>query len=138
MMKPSVGLTVLTSSSMIFFTMVVLPALSSPLTSSQIKQCLSMGFKQLSDSIKTLISLSFSLAFLSMDSILYCSPVSPAWWTCLRLNQSKLQKPNDAAQQVVRAGCVGRLFDLESQSLKPTTSRELLLPHVDLTSHDPT
>lgn len=34
-MKPSVGLTLLTSSFMIFLTMVVLPALSSPLRSRQ-------------------------------------------------------------------------------------------------------
>jgi hypothetical protein len=38
MMKPNVGLTVLTSSPIIFFTMVVLPALSSPLFPRKHKQ----------------------------------------------------------------------------------------------------
>jgi hypothetical protein len=64
-MKPSVGLTVLTSSPMIFLTMVVFPALSRPL--SQISRF--QRSERIAYSIKILISLSFSLAFRKIDNI---------------------------------------------------------------------
>lgn len=75
MMKPRVGLTVLTSSPMIFLTMVVLPALSRPLhlrvsilaVSDRCGEVTSSRWQ--SHSISILSSLSFSLAFLSMESI---------------------------------------------------------------------
>ena len=49
MIKPSVGLTVLTSSFMILFTIVVLPALSSPL--SRVSSCLLEGLESLTASV---------------------------------------------------------------------------------------
>ena len=67
MIKPSVGLTVLTSSFIIFFTIVVLPALSRPL--SRISSCL-LESPKITHSIRILISLSFRRAFLRIDNIL--------------------------------------------------------------------
>lgn len=72
MMKPRVGLTVLTSSPIIFLTMVVLPALSRPLAQVSVSRPIEKSTKegvQCSHSSSILSSLSFSLAFLSMDSI---------------------------------------------------------------------
>jgi hypothetical protein len=65
MMKPSVGLTVLTSSFMILLTIVVFPALSRPLFPSarQVRRPTSTY------SMSILISLSLSRAFLKIDSI---------------------------------------------------------------------
>jgi len=67
MMKPSVGLTLLTSSSMILLTIVVLPALSSPLlkVSSDI-----VGPGRPTYSIRMRISLSLSRAFRRTDNML--------------------------------------------------------------------
>ena len=65
-MNPSVGLTVLTSSFMILFTIVVLPALSRPLIDlSVICSC----HLKSTYSISILISLSFSRAFRKIDNI---------------------------------------------------------------------
>lgn len=69
MMKPSVGLTLLTSSFMIFLTMVVFPALSSPLAHMSLVEGSEVGGHG-TYSIRTLISLSLSRAFLRIDSIL--------------------------------------------------------------------
>lgn len=78
MMNPSVGLTVLTSSFIIFLTMVVFPALSSPLwwVSVHVKSTRSQGD---TNSIKIRISLSFNRAFRKMDNILK----RVAGWTLL-------------------------------------------------------
>ena len=65
-MKPKVGLTRFTSSFMIFFTIVVFPALSRPLLSVS----KSAYMQPDTYSIKMRISLSFSLAFRKMDNIL--------------------------------------------------------------------
>lgn len=70
MMKPSVGLTVLTSSPMIFLTIVVLPALSSPLDKRKKDQQGKAVMEIASYSIKILISLSLSLALRRTDNIL--------------------------------------------------------------------
>ena len=67
-MNPSVGLTELTSSCMILLTMVVLPALSSPLQEFSPTGSYWIPFG--SYSIRTLISLSFNLAFLSTESMI--------------------------------------------------------------------
>lgn len=67
--NPSVGLTVLTSSFIIFFTMVVLPALSSPLRGNHISTPY-VRIDVCTYSIKILISLSFNRAFLNIESIL--------------------------------------------------------------------
>ncbi len=72
-MKPSVGLTVLISSPIILLTMVVLPALSRPLCSNSVR--LLVEGDEWTDymdpySIRIRSSLSFSLAFRRMDSIL--------------------------------------------------------------------
>ena len=67
-MKPRVGLTVFTSSFIILFTIVVFPALSRPLPMF-VSKLLRWGSK-FPHSIKILISLSFSLAFRRIDSIL--------------------------------------------------------------------
>ena len=67
MMNPRVGLTVLTSSFMILFTIVVLPALSKPLIDlSVICSCQ----LKLTYSISIRISLSFRRAFRRIDNIL--------------------------------------------------------------------
>lgn len=67
MMNPRVGLTVLTSSFMILFTIVVLPALSKPLIDlSVICSCQ----LKLTHSISIRISLSFRRAFRRIDNIL--------------------------------------------------------------------
>jgi len=64
-MKPSVGLTVLTSSFMILLTIVVFPALSRPLfPSARPARCPTSTY-----SMSILISLSLSRAFLKIDSI---------------------------------------------------------------------
>ncbi len=75
MMKPNVGLTVLTSSFMTLFTIVVFPALSSPLSRSQ--PCLPLKEFYQSYSIRIRISLSFSRALRSMDSILFEAVADP-------------------------------------------------------------
>jgi hypothetical protein len=68
MMNPSVGLTLLTSSPMIFLTIVVLPALSSPLrVKISVLYVFPWWFQY---SIRIRISLSFSLAFRKIESIL--------------------------------------------------------------------
>jgi hypothetical protein len=67
-MNPKVGLTVLISSFMILLTIVVLPALSSPLIRSV--TAAAGALESVSYSINILISLSLSLAFLRIDSIL--------------------------------------------------------------------
>lgn len=67
-MKPRVGLTVFTSSFIILFTIVVFPALSRPLPMF-VSKLLRLRSK-FTHSIKILISLSFSLAFRRIDSIL--------------------------------------------------------------------
>ena len=69
-MKPRVGLTVFTSSFMIFLTMVVLPALSSPLVTNQAHE--NSVDPALTYSISILISLSFNLAFLKIDNMFGC------------------------------------------------------------------
>lgn len=69
MMNPSVGLTLLTSSFMILFTMVVLPALSKPLESDQLS-ALKENSLSSTHSIRIRISLSFKRAFRRMDNIL--------------------------------------------------------------------
>ena len=67
MIKPNVGLTELTSSFMILLTIVVLPALSSPLSKfSRVGQYLT---SHKSYSIRILISLSFKRAFLRTESM---------------------------------------------------------------------
>ena len=67
MMKPSVGLTVFTSSFINRLTIVVLPALSSPLRNHQ-QSWLNADF-QSTNSIKILISLSFNRALRKIESI---------------------------------------------------------------------
>ena len=66
-MKPRVGLTVLTSSPMIFLTMVVFPALSKPLARQETESKRSIC--RASYSIKMRSSLSLSLAFRRIDSM---------------------------------------------------------------------
>lgn len=66
MMKPKVGLTLFTSSSIIFLTIVVFPALSNPLPGCQKKP---HQWVSATHSIRILISLSFRRAFRSIDSI---------------------------------------------------------------------
>lgn len=66
-MNPSVGLTVSTSSSINFLTIVVLPALSRPLKWHQ--QDLAEYPRQSTDSIKILISLSLNRALRRIESI---------------------------------------------------------------------
>jgi hypothetical protein len=74
MMKPSVGLTVLTSSFMIFLTMVVFPALSRPLIRhSQRHSCSADGGKNYSINMR--ISLSLRRALRSMDSMMMLARV---------------------------------------------------------------
>lgn len=68
MMNPSVGLTVVTSSFMTLLTMVVLPALSKPLSALSLEEHLRVGWISYSISIR--ISLSFRRAFLNIDNIL--------------------------------------------------------------------
>jgi len=65
--KPSVGLTLLTSSSIIFLTIVVFPALSRPLQKVSGRRILASGKTH---SINILISLSLRRAFLKIDNIL--------------------------------------------------------------------
>ena len=69
MMKPSVGLTVVTSSFMIFLTIVVLPALSRPLE-YPVGTIPHAGSISMSYSNSILISLSFKRAFRSIDNII--------------------------------------------------------------------
>ena len=66
-MKPNVGLTLFTSSFMIFFTMVVFPALSRPLPQSIFSDAIAASRTY---SIKMRISLSFNRAFRNIDNIL--------------------------------------------------------------------
>lgn len=66
-MKPSVGLTVFTSSFINRLTIVVLPALSSPLRKHQ--QSWLNAILQSTNSIKILISLSFNRALRKIESI---------------------------------------------------------------------
>lgn len=68
MMKPNVGLTVLTSSPKIFLTIVVFPALSKPLYSS-CKHMLA-SLLHVTYSIRIRISLSLRRAFLNIDNIM--------------------------------------------------------------------
>lgn len=72
MMKPSVGLTVLTSSPMTRFTIVVLPALSRPLgggTLSSARAGRAFARWGKTHSIRMRNSLSLSLAFLKIDNM---------------------------------------------------------------------
>ena len=70
MMKPRVGLTVLTSSPIILLTIVVLPALSRPLHYRlATRPLLTRENDMNAHSIKMRSSLSLSLAFRRMDSI---------------------------------------------------------------------
>ncbi len=82
MMKPSVGLTVLTSSPIIFLTIVVFPALSRPLDRQQGAGPSSGTDTAHSISIRS--SLSFSRAFRSIDNISrdsrYASKILSALW----------------------------------------------------------
>lgn len=73
MMKPRVGLTVLTSSCIIFFTIVVFPALSRPLNLLGVEHSEDFGCAH---SIRILMSLSFNRAFLSIDSIVLLTRVN--------------------------------------------------------------
>ena len=68
MIKPRVGLTVFTSSPIIFLTIVVLPALSRPLQEHHVRvqRAIAIG---LTHSIRIRNSLSLSRAFRRMDSI---------------------------------------------------------------------
>ena len=68
MMNPSVGLTVFTSSPIIFLTIVVLPALSRPLLKCQPKSRTQGKFAH---SIRMRISLSLRRALRKMDSIFF-------------------------------------------------------------------
>lgn len=68
MLKPSVGLTVLTSSFMTRFTIVVFPALSRPLYKA-ISEMIASCQRLKAHSIKIRISLSFSRAFRRIDNI---------------------------------------------------------------------
>ena len=78
-MKPRVGLTLLTSSFMIFLTMVVFPALSSPLRNSNLVANYE-SWKMETHNIKILISLSFNRAFRKIDNILFFTLVSSGRW----------------------------------------------------------
>lgn len=79
--KPSVGLTVLTSSFIIFFTMVVLPALSSPLEGYQHQIHQKRVYTY---SIRIRISLSFNRAFLNIESILLAGLSEKCLFSCRR------------------------------------------------------
>lgn len=97
MMKPRVGLTVLTSSPMIFFTMVVFPALSSPLDHAVSSVQSWVGNeKRVTHSIRIRSSLSLSRAFRKIDSIfsvsgsaMFVRGQGQLWflpvWICVRL-----------------------------------------------------
>ena len=80
MMKPRVGLTLLTSSFMIFLTMVVFPALSSPLRNSNLVANYESWKMGETHNIKILISLSFNRAFRKIDNILFFTLVSSGRW----------------------------------------------------------
>lgn len=73
-MNPNVGLTVEVSSFMIHLTMVVFPALSRPLLTNY--NCEPEPFDDMTYSISTLSSLSFSRDFRNMESILGSSCVA--------------------------------------------------------------
>lgn len=97
MMNPSVGLTVFTSSFIIFFTIVVLPALSRPLSNVSTS---ATGDCYITYSIRILISLSFRRALRRIDNILESS----------RIQEEEEVFQQRKAQEICQDGITWRFF----------------------------
>ena len=82
--KPSVGLTLFTSSFIIFFTIVVFPALSKPLHAISLQAPTTQQTSESTYNMRIRISLSFNRAFRNIESILYSRGFEMLLWSRLK------------------------------------------------------